>query len=147
MRIWRLCTILNLAQGFLPLTYRHLPMIADKFQVFTSYDAVLAISLPKGTTISDRLFVVMKLSSKAVRLLSLSSCPHARHHTALTRGYLVDYGNPTLFFLYHSAANLSPSLPELHYSSEKTCSHYIRQLWTHPILLPWTDNPCLLALS
>nr|DAU95269.1 MAG TPA: hypothetical protein [Caudoviricetes sp.] len=103
-------------------------MIADKFQVFTSYDAVLAISLPKGTTISDRLFVVMKLPSKAVRLLSLSSCPHARHHTALTRGYLVDYGNPTLFFLYHSAANLPPNLPELHYSSEKTCSHYIRQL-------------------
>jgi hypothetical protein len=103
-------------------------MIADKFQVFTSYDAVLTISLPKGTTISDRLFVVMKLSNKAVRLLSLQSRPHAGHHTALTRGYLVDYGNPTSSFLYHSAAILPPSLPELHYSSEKMYSHYIRLL-------------------
>lgn len=41
-------------------------MIVGKFQVFTSYDAVLTISLPKGTTISDRLFVVMKLQNKAV---------------------------------------------------------------------------------
>nr|DAL21021.1 MAG TPA_asm: hypothetical protein [Caudoviricetes sp.]DAL23797.1 MAG TPA_asm: hypothetical protein [Caudoviricetes sp.] len=30
----------------------------------------------------------MKLPNKAVRLLSLQSRPHARHHTALTRGYL-----------------------------------------------------------
>jgi hypothetical protein len=50
-------------------------MIADKFQVFTSYDAVLTISLPKGTTISDRLFVVMKLQNKAVRLLVYNPAP------------------------------------------------------------------------
>nr|DAU08083.1 MAG TPA: hypothetical protein [Caudoviricetes sp.] len=46
----------------------------------------------------------------------------------MRRGYLVDYGFPTSSFLYHSAAILPPSLPELHYNSEKMYSHYTRQL-------------------
>nr|DAN99059.1 MAG TPA: hypothetical protein [Caudoviricetes sp.] len=48
--------------------------------MFTSYDAVLTISLPKGTTISDRLFVVMKHSNKAVRLLVYHHAPRKASH-------------------------------------------------------------------
>lgn len=56
-------------------------MVVGKFQVFTSYDAVLAISLPKGTTISYRLFVVMKHSNKAVRLLVYHHAPRKASHS------------------------------------------------------------------